>query len=531
MDRLIPSQPIPSPSAIGFAEKRYRAYTLLLCVVLQLALYGVRLNLLPMWEDETFTFATAPQSPSHIIAIVRDDIHPPLYFLLAHWWIKLPIGSDVLVRLRALSVVFVILTTVVLDRLWLRAAPPRLRDWMLFFWTLSPSLLLLGRMARSYSLQMLLAAVGIWCVVRFTEEPAGWRRLAALVASLAALLYTHYLTGIAVCAGANLLVLLRRSRLGNSVYKRWLAANALVVALYLPWLVTLAGALQQWEHNQVHSLTGGFWAEQAVKIAYLFYSFSFGESIPLWLLPITLLLALPCVWLVVSGARLRREWLWAGLFAAAVAFLGATRWVTTPFLAARLLFLLPLFLLALAAGIVAKGRVGVVFGGLLIAANLAGIGSYFQTKDILNLAYLTPNRRIAEDIAQHSQADDTVVWIDNINFDEPTLAFFLPKDLRVRALDSPESIAAARRELASGEIRQVWLVRSVHDISPGLALEKTELQMMATWPEHDVRYYLELSPTHRAILRALEILRHQPSSPRQYMYQVMEFCDSPLCRP
>lgn len=527
MDRLIPPQTIlgsPPLSQSGFAEKRYRAYTLLLCVTLQCLLYGIHLKLLPMWEDETFTFDTASHTPAQIIAIVRDDIHPPLYFLLAHWWIRLPISSDVLVRLRALSVVFVILTTVVVDRLWLRAAPRRLRNWFLLLWTLSPGLLLLGRMARSYSLQMLLAAVAIWCVLRFTEDPADWKRLAAVVASLAALLYTHYLAGIAVWAGANLLILLQRSRIGRSVYKRWLAANALVVALYLPWLITLAGALQQWEHNQVHNLTGGFWAEQVVKIAYCFYSFTFGESIPIWLLPITLVLVLPCLWLVVCGTRLRRQWLWPGLFAAAVAFLGATRWVTTPFMGARLLFLLPLLLLALASGVNAKGRVGLILGGALIAANLAGMVAYFGTKDILNLAYLIPNQRMAKEIALHSRPNDTVVWIDAVNFDEPTLAFFLPKDLRVRALDSPESIAAARHELESGKIRHVWLVRSVHDISPGHTFEETESQMMATWPEHTLRYYLELSPTHRAILHALELLRHQnQSQPRQYMYQVMEF--------
>lgn len=514
----------PPLAQSGFAEKRHRAGTLLLCVILQCLLYGIHLNLLPMWEDETFTFATTPQSPAQIVATVRDDIHPPLYFLLAHWWIKLPISSDVLVRLRALSVVFVILTTVVLDRLWLRDSPQRLRNWFLLFWTLSPCLLLLGRMARSYSLQMLLAAVAIWCVLSIVDHPADRKRLAALVISLAALLYTHYLAGIAVWAGANLLILLQRSRLGHAFYKRWLAANALVVALYLPWLITLAGALQQWEHNQVHNLTGGSWMEQPLKIAYVFYSFAFGESIPVWLLPITLVLALACVWLVASGARLRREWLWPGLFAGVVAFAGATRWVTTPFMGARLLFLLPLFLLALAAGVGAKGQVGVVLSAALMAANVAGIEAYFKAKDILNVAYLTPNQAIAENIALHSRPDDTVVWIDNMNFDEPTLAFFLPKDLRVRALDSPESIAAAKRELESGEIRHVWLVRSVHDISPGHAFEQTESQMMATWPEHSVEYYLELSPTHRAILRALEILRHQNQGvPRRYMDQVMEF--------
>jgi len=514
---------LPIPQR-GFAEKRYRACTLLLCVILQCLLYGIHLKLLPMWEDETVTFDLASHAPAQIITMLREDIHPPLYFLLEHWWIQLPIGSDVLVRLRALSFIFVILTTVVLDRLWLRAAPRQLRNWFLLFWTLSPCLLLFGRMARSYSLQMLLAAVAIWCVLSFVKDPAGRNKLAASVVSLAALLYTHYLAGIAILAGVNLLVLLQRARLGRSVWKRWLMANAVVVALYLPWMIRLAAALQNWEQWQVHSLTGGSWAEYPLKIAYVFYSFTFGESIPVWLLPITLLLALPCLWLFVSGARLRREWLWPGVFAAAVAFLGAAHWVTTPFMGARLLFLLPLFLLAVAGGVVAKGRVGFVLGGVLIAADVAGIGAYFQAKDILNLAYLIPNQQIAADIAQHSRPEDTVVWIDDINFDEETLAFFLPKNLRVRALESPESIAAAHHDLESGKIRHVWLVRSVHDITPGHVFEESESQMMATWPEHSLRYYLELSPTHRAILRVLELLRHQnQSQPRQYMYQAMEF--------
>jgi len=327
-----------------------------------------------------------------------------------------------------------------------------------------------------------------------------------------------------VWAGANLLILLRRSRSGLSIAKPWLLSNVLIVALYLPWLITLTGALQQWEHNQVHTLTASIWAEQLVKVAYCFYSFTFGESIPIWLLPITLLLALPYLWLLISGARIRSEWLWPGTFAAAVAYLGATRWVTAPFMGARLLFLLPLFLLALAAGVTAKGRAGFMLGIALIAVNLGGIGAYFQAKDILNLAYVTRYQRIAEQIERTSRAENTVVWVDGLNFDEETLAFYLPKNLRVRELTSPESVAAARKELGSGAIRHVWFVRSVHDISAGHAFEQAESQMMGTWPEHTATFYVELSPTHRAILRALAPLRHQEDiRPRQYMYQVSEF--------
>ena len=121
---------------------RYRVRTLLVFAILQCVLYGINLKLLPMWGDETFTVVTVAETPAHILQSVREDIHPPLYFLLAHWWNRIPISADPLVRLRALSVLFALLTTVFLDRRWLRSAPVSLRNWFLLFWVLSPCLLL-----------------------------------------------------------------------------------------------------------------------------------------------------------------------------------------------------------------------------------------------------------------------------------------------------------------------------------------------------------------------------------------------------
>src|ERR1039458_3096258 len=88
-----------SPDGLRFSSnadvaRRYRVRTLLVFVVLQCVLYGINLKLLPMWGDETFTVETAAETPARIIQIVREDIHPPLYFLLAHWWNRIPIGSD-----------------------------------------------------------------------------------------------------------------------------------------------------------------------------------------------------------------------------------------------------------------------------------------------------------------------------------------------------------------------------------------------------------------------------------------------------
>jgi hypothetical protein len=513
----------PQVSSNVDAARKYRVRTLLVLVILQCVLYSINLGLLPMWGDETFTVETVAETPARIIEIVREDMYPPLYYLLAHGWNRIPIGSDPLVRLRALSVLFALLTTVFIDRYWLRNAPLNLRNWFLLFWTFSPCLLLYGRMARYYSMQTFFASVAIWYLLGLTENAAGWKNLAAFVAALVILLYTHYLPGIAVWVGASLLLAIRlRGR--RSIWRTWLLPNVLVAVLYIPWLVALIGALGRWRQGQVYSLTGNLWAEQVIKLCYWFYSFTFGESVPIWLLPVTLVLALPCLWLFVSGARLRRDWLWPAFLAAALAFLGATRWVSYPFMGARLLFLLPLFLLALAAGVTTNGRVGTVLGVILLAVNLAGLWTYYEGRDLLNAGYLVPSQRIAKDIVLRSRSEDTVVWIHELSFDGSPLKYYLPEDFRIRWLTSPESVGAAQAELNAGKIRHVWFVRSSHDISPEHIFENLESQMMEKWSGHTLYSYAPFSSAHLAVLRVMALLRHQDGNqPRRYQCEVWEF--------
>jgi hypothetical protein len=229
-------------------------------------------------------------------------------------------------------------------------------------------------------------------------------------------------------------------------------------------------------------------------------------------------------WLFVSGIRLRRGWLWPALFATTIAFLDATRWVSFPFMGARLLFLLPLLLVAVAAGITTKHRLGTILGVILFTVNLAGVGTYYEATDLLNPAYLVPSQRIANKIALHSRSEDTAVWIDALNFDGTTLEYYLPKNFRVRWLASPESVSAARAELDAGAIHHVWFVRSSHDVSPDHVFEKLESQMTGTWSQHALYDYVPFSPVHLEILRVLALLRHQDGSQtRRYMYQMREF--------
>ena len=128
------------------------------------------LGLLPMWNDELFTVRAARLPVDALLEMVRGDVHPPLYFLLAHYWIQIAPGQRNLTQLRLLSVVFALLATIALDRLWLKHVPGRLRAWCLSLWTLSACLLLYSRMARSYSLQVLGFIVVCWAVWRWSQE-------------------------------------------------------------------------------------------------------------------------------------------------------------------------------------------------------------------------------------------------------------------------------------------------------------------------------------------------------------------------
>jgi hypothetical protein len=73
--------------------------TLLIYTALQAFLLTVNLHLLPVWGDEASTLLCAAMPVSGILKFVRTDIHPPLYFLLAHAWLKLTGAADPLFAL------------------------------------------------------------------------------------------------------------------------------------------------------------------------------------------------------------------------------------------------------------------------------------------------------------------------------------------------------------------------------------------------------------------------------------------------
>src|SRR5436190_10016707 len=170
-----------------------RLGTLLLILALQTMLLFYDLDLLRMWGDESFTVKTVQLQPGEIARVLAGDMYPPLYYVLAHYWIQIPWPASVLMKARALSIVFLLLATVAFDRLWLRDFDGGVRIWFLCLWTFSPFLVLYSRMARYYTLQLLLCSLVVHSAVRLIGDPRSKRHLLLYTVTCVLLLYVHYL--------------------------------------------------------------------------------------------------------------------------------------------------------------------------------------------------------------------------------------------------------------------------------------------------------------------------------------------------
>src|ERR1039457_1296614 len=102
-------------------------------------------------------------------------------------------------------------------------------------------------------------------------------------------------------------------------------------------------------------------------------SFVMGEAMPdavLVLGAVLLPLAAAVAW---RGARRTPEVAWLASALGAIGFIGVARWVSYPFVPARMLFVLPFFLLLVAQGAAAGGDRGIPrWGNLAVAAMLLG---------------------------------------------------------------------------------------------------------------------------------------------------------------
>src|SRR5262245_2590755 len=216
-------------------------------VVGTIVLVGIALRFIqrsPLWLDEALSVNIAKLPPGDLLDALRHDGHPPLYYLILHYWMRLVGEGDVAVR--ALSGVISVAT---LPLAWLagrRLAGRAGGRWALVVVALSPYCVRYGTETRMYALVMLLVFTGYLVLTDALERPSALR-LVSLGALSGLLLLTHYWAFYLL--GAVLIVLaIRWWRSPASRRDTGVVALSIVVGsvLFLPWV---GGFLYQAAHT------------------------------------------------------------------------------------------------------------------------------------------------------------------------------------------------------------------------------------------------------------------------------------------
>jgi len=340
----------------------YVLWAFLTVLGLALALRFYRLDAQSLWADEGTSVALAPRS---LIQIARDashDIHPPLYYFLLHYWVRLFGTTEVAVRsLSAILGTALVAATYALGR---RLFNSRLGLTAAFIAALSPFQIYYSQETRMYILATLLGTLSFLALLEFLSSsaherllatkdenrgergateyalgqevqllgevellspgmgipglrdlttgcyfqssPVGPRSalwLAAYVAVTIALLYTHYFAATLLVAH-NLVWVAWLGTEGRWQHRaewlRWATGQVVIVAAFAPWLWYARQTLQTWPATSApFSLT--FLLGEVWRV------FSLGLSVPATFSPLLLGFGLLIVIGFVWAIRRRRD--------------------------------------------------------------------------------------------------------------------------------------------------------------------------------------------------------------------------------
>ena len=201
--------------------------------------------------------------------------------------------------------------------------------------------------------------------------------------------------------------------------------------------------------------------------------------------------------------------------AALVGYLGVAHWVSYPFIPARLLWMLPFFIMAIAFGLRRVQRpAGFAIMAFLMIADAASVVSYHARKHFLNKAYAVPLPDIGYLVSARSNPADSLVLLDSYNTDS-VLVRYLARDLPHLRLTN-ENAAEARGMLRNPRVRHIWFVNNTHDISPSGITTRFRLAACAGNTRRQYEY-LPYEASERLALRFMGM-----TDPPDHFYEVTE---------
>ncbi len=377
----------------------------------------LRLHRLAAWPlvlDEGFSVGIAPQALGAIWTTVveKDPFHPPLYFMLLHYWRALGDGDF---TLRLLSAILGTLSIWILYRIgsYLFGRPIGLIAALIL--AVSPFHIWYSQLARMYAAVFLFSLVALDALVRLLREGRASHWLAYVAAAVLSIYTDH--GALLALAAHNVAVAALYLRRAGPPLGRWVLAQAAIALLYLPWVPVLLRIVFQlgpvpvaFEERPAAAVPGApsVLADLGFVLA-AFTSWSLPEQQPLIKVAVVVIFGA----IAVVGFRASREegLAWPVLGALTVVPLAAAVVLTS-----KLGILFPRMLIAstagyylfLAAGFRAIPRRG---AGALALVGLLALNTYSLNTMYYRVAKAPPWDRIAAKVSSGAQPDEAIILV------------------------------------------------------------------------------------------------------------------------
>jgi mannosyltransferase len=213
-------------------------FALLIIVLIGLFLRVYHLGTQSIWTDEAFSVALAKMTLPQMVQATAADVHPPLYyFLLHHWTIVFGTSAS---AVRLLSVLFGVLAIPMIYVVGRQLFNKEVGLVAALILALSSFNIYYSQETRMYSLMVLLALLSTYFFWRFLQQ-SDLVSSVGYVLSTTLLVYTHnYGWFVVIAQNIYVVTLLLLSRNRTYKLKHWVALQAIVVALFVPWMVVLS---------------------------------------------------------------------------------------------------------------------------------------------------------------------------------------------------------------------------------------------------------------------------------------------------
>ncbi|WP_335945135.1 glycosyltransferase family 39 protein [Pseudomonas sp. G166] len=397
-----------------FADRSALAAVVVLALVVRF--HGITVP--AIWYDEAFSVLLARHEPWQIWSLTARDVHPPLYYLVLHYWMVW-FGDGVL-AVRSLSAIADV-GTVLLSIKLMSLAATRRATWMAaLLLALLPISIRYSQEARMYTLLgfwLMGATVALVCWIKEGER----KHFAIIyVLLMTAALYTHYFAALCVLVhwfywwwgrpGVSQTML---------PVRWWILANAAIVVLFVPWLPHFIDQLSDRQGLEwippvtAQAVFGLFWQ-------FVMLNGPWAQSLGLRALPLLMVISFAVILVWKDNTQYRFNSLLTGYFLVPIVILALVALFVPIFVPRYLVFAavgLPLVIAAVLDILTPRPGVLTLAMAIAVALEIQGLQVvYRQTEELSGIGFRRDSGLgvLAAMIKQAARPDDQVV-LESLN--------------------------------------------------------------------------------------------------------------------